>query len=67
MIRESLAKVLIKFRERGLLKTCYVLFPGRQEAADPLVSVWKCQNWPEKVSKDHREKQNTTCKCAAAT
>ncbi len=60
--RENLAKVLIKFGERR----ASVLFPGGQEAGEPLVSVWKCQNWPEKVSKDHREKQNTTCECAAA-
>ena len=33
------------------LLTCYVLFPERQEAGEPLVSVWKCQNWPEKVSR----------------
>ena len=28
--------------------------------SEPLVSVWECQNWPEKVSKDHREKQNAS-------
>ena len=35
--------------------------------SEPLVSVWECQNWPEKVSKDHREKQNATREYAAAT
>ena len=60
-------KTAFSWKLGGLkLLTCYVSFPGGQEAGEPLVSVWKCQTWPEKVSKGHREKQNTTCECAAA-
>ena len=64
---ESLAKdgLLLRARRPKLL-TCYVLFAGRQEAGEPLVSVRKCQNWPKKVSKDHGEKRNAASECAAA-
>ena len=36
------------------LLICYVLFSERQEAGEPLVSVWNCQRWPEK---DHHQSE----------